>query len=113
MLKHWFCYPVQACLLFHRRKAVQEAAVAGEEAPSPAVKAATLVAEEMTQVKEQLQPIASNEKRFYSPLVKNIAAQENIPINVLAAEIDVSRDPDTGLASAIRVFVLNWYRNGD
>ncbi|MGB0256932.1 MAG: biotin/lipoyl-containing protein, partial [Flavobacteriaceae bacterium] len=60
-------------------KAVQETAVAGEEAPSPAVKAATLVAEEMTQVKEQLQPIASNEKRFYSPLVKNIAAQENIP----------------------------------
>ena len=60
-------------------KAVQETAVALEEAPSPAVKAATLVAEEMTQVKEQLQPIASNEKRFYSPLVKNIAAQENIP----------------------------------
>ncbi|WP_120635378.1 ribbon-helix-helix domain-containing protein [Ruegeria sp. EL01] len=40
---------------------------------------------------------------------RNIAKQKNIPINVLAAEIDVARDPETGLASAIRVFVLNWY----
>ncbi|WP_298935644.1 ribbon-helix-helix domain-containing protein [uncultured Ruegeria sp.] len=40
---------------------------------------------------------------------RNIAKQKNIPINVLAAEIDVARDPETGLASAIRVFILNWY----
>lgn len=71
-------------------KAVQETAVALEEAASPAVKAATIVAEEMTQVKEQLQPIASNEKRFYSPLVKNIAAQENIP------QDELDRVPGTG-----------------
>ncbi|WP_425045515.1 ribbon-helix-helix domain-containing protein [Primorskyibacter sp. S87] len=44
---------------------------------------------------------------------REIASAKDLPINVLAAEIDVSRDPDTGLASAIRVFVLNWYRNGD
>lgn len=40
-----------------------------------------------------------------------IAQEKDLPINVLAAEIDVSRDPETGLASAIRVFILNWYRN--
>ncbi|MGI9369329.1 MAG: ribbon-helix-helix domain-containing protein [Ruegeria sp.] len=40
-----------------------------------------------------------------------ISQEKDLPINVLAAEIDVSRDPETGLASAIRVFILNWYRN--
>lgn len=40
--------------------------------------AAAEVAEEIVQLKEQIQPVVSNEKRFYSPLVKNIAAQENI-----------------------------------
>lgn len=35
-----------------------------------------------------------------------IAARENRPVNVLAAEIDAERGSDTGLASAIRVFVL-------
>ncbi|GHD99645.1 arylsulfate sulfotransferase [Defluviimonas sp. 20V17] len=39
-----------------------------------------------------------------------ISAEKSIPINVLAAEIDATRDVDTGLASAIRVFVLNHYR---
>ncbi|NOD33945.1 MULTISPECIES: ribbon-helix-helix domain-containing protein [unclassified Ruegeria] len=42
---------------------------------------------------------------------RDIAAEKSIPINVLAAEIDVERDPETGLASAIRVFVLKWYQN--
>ncbi|MEL6619232.1 MAG: ribbon-helix-helix domain-containing protein [Pseudomonadota bacterium] len=37
---------------------------------------------------------------------RQIAAQEGKPINALAAEVDVARDPDVGLASAIRVFVL-------
>ena len=32
-------------------------------------------------------------------------------LNQLAAEIDESRPPDQGLASAIRVFVLNHYRD--
>ncbi len=40
-----------------------------------------------------------------------IARESGKPINVLAAEIDVSRGPDTGLASAIRVYVLRWYQD--
>lgn len=35
-----------------------------------------------------------------------IARADGKPINVLAAEIDVARDSDVGLASAIRVFIL-------
>ena len=35
---------------------------------------------------------------------------ENRPINALAAEIDAARGPETGLASAIRLHVLAWYR---
>lgn len=42
---------------------------------------------------------------------REVAKIKQLPINVLAAEIDVSRDPETGLASAIRVYVLNWYRS--
>lgn len=44
---------------------------------------------------------------------RDIAKAKGLPINVLASEIDVARDPETGLASAIRVFVLNWYRPPD
>ncbi|MBT8456269.1 MAG: ribbon-helix-helix domain-containing protein [Alphaproteobacteria bacterium] len=35
-----------------------------------------------------------------------IATRRGMAINALAAEIDASRDPETGLASAIRLFVL-------
>ena len=59
-------------------KTVKETAAPVQEAASPVAEAATAVTKEITQVQEQLQPIVSNEKRFYSPLVKNIAAQENI-----------------------------------
>ncbi|WP_171207542.1 MULTISPECIES: ribbon-helix-helix domain-containing protein [unclassified Ruegeria] len=41
---------------------------------------------------------------------RSIAKEKDIPINVLASEIDVARDPETGLASAIRVYILNWYQ---
>jgi predicted DNA-binding ribbon-helix-helix protein len=41
---------------------------------------------------------------------RDIAAAKGIAINVLAAEIDASREHDTGLASAIRVYVLRHYR---
>lgn len=34
------------------------------------------------------------------------AAEENRPINALAADIDAERGADVGLASAIRVYVL-------
>jgi len=39
-----------------------------------------------------------------------IAAERGQPLNVLAAEIDAARTPGTGLASAIRVFVLAHYK---
>jgi predicted DNA-binding ribbon-helix-helix protein len=39
-----------------------------------------------------------------------IAREKGRPINDLAAEIDSDRDAETGLASAIRVFVLRHYK---
>jgi predicted DNA-binding ribbon-helix-helix protein len=39
-----------------------------------------------------------------------IAADRDIPVNQLAAEIDDARQGGSGLASAIRVFVLDHYR---
>lgn len=39
-----------------------------------------------------------------------IAAAGGLTINALAAEIDAGRSGDEGLASAIRVYVLNHYR---
>ncbi len=51
----------------------------------------------------------SLEDEFWNAF-RQIAQSEDKPINVLAAEIDVARGPDTGLASAIRVYVLNWYQ---
>lgn len=42
---------------------------------------------------------------------KEIATEKQLPINVLAAQIDAERDLDTGLASAIRLYVLRHYRN--
>jgi predicted DNA-binding ribbon-helix-helix protein len=37
---------------------------------------------------------------------RRISEQKNMPINALAAEIDVDRIEDIGLASAIRLYVL-------
>ena len=42
---------------------------------------------------------------------REIAKENSKPINVLAAEIDANRGVDVGLASAIRVFVLNHFQN--
>jgi predicted DNA-binding ribbon-helix-helix protein len=41
---------------------------------------------------------------------RQIAADRGVPLNQLAAEIDDARKGDAGLASAIRVFVLEHYR---
>ncbi|UYV35816.1 ribbon-helix-helix domain-containing protein [Rhodobacteraceae bacterium D3-12] len=41
---------------------------------------------------------------------RDIAAERGQPINALAAEIDEARGLDSGLASAIRLFVLKHYR---
>jgi predicted DNA-binding ribbon-helix-helix protein len=43
---------------------------------------------------------------------RDIAAARGMPINALAAEIDASRPADAGLASAIRVYVLETLRRG-
>lgn len=51
----------------------------------------------------------SLEDAFWKAFI-TIAKQESTPINVLAARIDTARNMDTGLASAIRLFVLKWYQ---
>ncbi len=38
---------------------------------------------------------------------RRIATEDGKTINALASEIDVARDPEVGLASSIRVYVLN------
>jgi predicted DNA-binding ribbon-helix-helix protein len=47
----------------------------------------------------------SLEDEFWAAF-REIAEAEDRPINALAAEIDAARDTDTGLASAIRLYVL-------
>jgi predicted DNA-binding ribbon-helix-helix protein len=42
---------------------------------------------------------------------RTIAIERALTLNQLAAEIDDARTGDEGLASAIRVFVLEYYRN--
>lgn len=51
----------------------------------------------------------SLEEEFWQAF-REIAAERSIAINALAAEIDAARDLQTGLASAIRLFVLRHYR---
>lgn len=41
---------------------------------------------------------------------RDIAEIKKIPINALAAEIDAERGTRMGLASAIRLYVLRYYR---
>ena len=51
----------------------------------------------------------SLEAEFWSAF-RQIAAEKSMPINALAAEIDAGRGIETGLASAIRLYVLRHYR---
>jgi predicted DNA-binding ribbon-helix-helix protein len=51
----------------------------------------------------------SLEDAFWSAF-RDIASQKGRPINDLAAEIDEARGTDCGLASAIRLFVLDHFR---
>jgi len=44
---------------------------------------------------------------------REIADKKSISVNALAAQIDALREPDTGLASAIRVYVLQQFRKTD
>lgn len=52
----------------------------------------------------------SLEEEFWQAF-KSIAAEQDRPINDLAAQIDAERGMDVGLASAIRLFVLRHYQN--
>ncbi|ETW12573.1 hypothetical protein ATO8_11164 [Roseivivax marinus] len=49
----------------------------------------------------------SLEDEFWT-VFRDIATREGKPVNALAAEIDGAREVETGLASAIRVYVLTW-----
>ena len=53
----------------------------------------------------------SLEAPFWEEL-RRIAHQKHMPINALVADIDAKRGMDAGLASAIRVFVLNTLKDG-
>ena len=52
----------------------------------------------------------SLEDEFWSAFRK-IATRKGKAINELAAEIDAERNVETGLASAIRLYVLRQYRD--
>lgn len=51
----------------------------------------------------------SLEPEFWAAF-RNIAAEKGTTLNALAAEIDAERGLERGLASAIRVYVLNYLR---
>ena len=53
----------------------------------------------------------SLEPEFWAAF-RDIARAEGKALNAFAAEIDEARDPETGLASAIRLRVLRHYRQG-
>ncbi|MFT6674338.1 MAG: putative DNA-binding ribbon-helix-helix protein [Sulfitobacter sp.] len=52
----------------------------------------------------------SLEDEFWSEF-RAIAAQKDMPINALVAQIDAERGLDLGLASAIRLFVLRMLKD--
>jgi len=52
----------------------------------------------------------SLEDEFWTAF-RDIAEKQGRAINELAAEIDAARDIETGLATAIRLFVLAYYRD--
>lgn len=51
----------------------------------------------------------SLEDEFWQSFLE-IAQGKNIAINTLAAEIDAERELETGLATAIRLYVLRYYK---
>ncbi len=53
----------------------------------------------------------SLEAEFWTAFAE-IASEKGISINALAAEIDRAREGETGLATAIRLYVLRHYRSG-
>ncbi len=51
----------------------------------------------------------SLEEPFWNAL-RDIAKARKTSINKLITEVDAGRAPNTGLSSALRVFVLEWFR---
>jgi len=56
------------------------------------------------------QTSVSLEKPFWDAF-RLIAHSEGVAINALAAQIDEDRGVDSGLATAIRLYVLKWYQS--
>ena len=54
----------------------------------------------------------SLEAEFWTAF-RQIAKDKSLPINALAADIDADRGLETGLASAIRVYVLRHFQDGN
>ena len=54
----------------------------------------------------------SLEPEFWSAFIE-IAAEQGVPANQLAAEIDERRDISQGLSSSLRVFVLEHFRRAE
>lgn len=53
----------------------------------------------------------SLEQPFWDAL-RDIADRENVPLSKLVADVDTMRDANTsGLSGAVRVFILQHYRN--
>ena len=52
----------------------------------------------------------SLEEPFWTAF-REIAEAQGKPLNQLAAEIDAERGVEMGLASAIRLYVLAWFRD--
>ncbi len=42
---------------------------------------------------------------------RDIAAEKGMALNALASDIDAARDIETGLATAIRLYVLRYYQD--
>lgn len=51
------------------------------------------------------------EPAFWEAL-RAMAAAEGLSVNALASRIDAARDPEGGLASALRVAILRWTQGG-
>ena len=52
----------------------------------------------------------SLEQEFWNGM-GDVARARGLSLNKLIAENDADRDPEQGLSSALRVFVLEWFQN--
>ena len=52
----------------------------------------------------------SLEQPFHDELVR-IAAERDMPLARLVGEIDEARPRETNLSSALRLYILDWFRN--